>query len=492
MLTYHLNKSASDALYLQLYQALKEDILSGKLPADEKLPGKRPFASHLGLSVITIENAYEALKAEGYIYSVPKKGYFVTSDLSLSGSPRGTSSEAPSRSLSAKNPETVSGDKTMDNFQPNNHRFSSEERIDLSVNRVLPDLFPFSVWAKESRRILSAGSSQLLEPAPGRGVRELRAAIAGHLRSFRGIDVSPDQIVIGAGTEYLYGLLIQLLGRDHIYGVEDPGYQKIRKVYDANGVRWLPVSIDQKGAPLQELLSKEIQILHISPSHHFPTGRVMPIGRRYELLSWSAEDEDRFIIEDDYDSELRLDGRPIPALYGIDRSEKVIYMNTFSKSLAPTLRISYMVLPQTLSEKFGRELGFYSCTVGSLTQYTLAAFMQHGHFEIHLNRLRRYYRQWHSEMMSQFAKSPALKQARVMEDAAGLHFLLKLPSGIRDSELKEIALSCGLKVSCLSDYYKNPGDSEPGILVINYSSLEKEKLPLVVERLGTLARRLLF
>ena len=263
---------------------------------------------------------------------------------------------------------------------------------DFISNRTNHENFPFSVWAKLVREMVSGESATLLQPPPVGGIPELRKAIADHLYAFRGIGVSPEQIIIGAGTEYLYGLLIQLFGNTAIYAIEDPGYAKISKIYESHGVRVRHIPMDENGIRTEVLEASASDILHLSPSHHYPTGIVTSISRRYELLGWASKSEKRYIIEDDYDSEFRLLGRPIPALQSIDVMDKVIYMNTFSKSLSSTIRISYMVLPEKLLKMFYAKLGFYSCTVSNFEQYTLARFISGGYFEKHINRMRNYYR----------------------------------------------------------------------------------------------------
>ena len=326
VLTYTLSSADSVPLYEQLVSCLREDILSGRLPPGAHLPSKRSFAGNLGVSSITVEAAYGRLMDEGYVFSEPKRGYFV----------------APFTHPDAHAPASRPTDLRL---PPKEKAFS----LDLSGNRTPPERFPFSVWTHLLRETVNDRSSELLIPSPYGGVRELRSAIAWHLKSFRGMNVDPDQIVVGAGTEYLYGLLIQLLGAERVFCLEDPGYRKIAQIYASYraACRWAPM--DGSGITVSGLISAGADVAHISPTHHFPTGITMPITRRYELLSWADERPGRYIIEDDYDSEFRLTGRPIPSLQSIDEHGRVIYMNTFSKSIASTIRISYMVLPPALA-----------------------------------------------------------------------------------------------------------------------------------------------
>ena len=248
------------------------------------------------------------------------------------------------------------------------------------------------------RDLLNENQEQLMLNPPVAVSWNYVRALQSIYTHFRGMYVRPEQIIIGAGTEYLYGLLIQLLGNDKVYGIENPGYPKISKIYQSMNVHYSAIDIDESGVCIDSLEDHHIDIMHLSPSHHFPTGIVTPISRRYELLGWVSKDSDRYIIEDDYDSELRLSGKPIPTLQSIDVSDKVIYMNTFTKTLSSTVRISYMVLPPSLADLFYQKLSFYSCTISNFEQYVLARFMQSGSFEKHINRLRTYYQK--KEMQS--------------------------------------------------------------------------------------------
>ena len=458
MLTYSFEGKGSESLYTHLYNCIKNDVLSGVLAAGYKLPSKRTFAKNLGISTITVENAYAQLIAEGFIYSIPKKGYFV-SDIDVTRSVK--SASAPMKT--AENPQFFA---------------------DLVSNSTLHTLFPFSVWAKLMRDVISHKSQSLMTKPPCGGIYELREQIAEHLRQFRAVEVDPSRIIVGAGTEYLYGLIIQLVGRGKIYAAEEPGYKKIGKIYRSNGVKICHVPIDGAGLDAQKLRESGADVVHISPSHHFPTGIVMPISRRYELLSWAAQKDGRYIIEDDYDSEFRMVGKPVPSLKSIDAADAVIYMNTFTKSLAPTIRISYMVLPEPLAERFYRELGFYSCTVSNFEQYTLAEFIGGGYMENHINRMRRHYKNVRDTLLYEIRKNPTLKSAKILEEDAGLHFLLKLDTRLTDEELKAAIRREGINISCLSDYYSDAAQAEKNTLIINYSSILPDDARAVAVRLA--------
>ena len=473
MLTYNLTATGSDSLYESLYKCIKNDILQGKLCAGEKLPSKRSFAKNLGISVITVENAYGQLSDEGYIYSMPKRGFYV-SDIDMVANPN----------TGAK----TSADANL--FDDSASIACSHYFADFSSNQTDSEIFPFTIWTKTVRSVLNDNRIQLMINPPCGGILPLRNAIARYLGDFRGMKVAPHQIIIGAGTEYLYGLLIQLLGKNLIYGVENPGYHKIGKICKSMGVTYRHVDLDESGVSIHELEEKKIDIIHTSPSHHFPTGLVMPVSRRYKLLGWAAKKKQHYIIEDDYDSELRLSGKPFPTLQSIDVSGKVIYMNTFTKTLASTVRISYMVLPEDLAKRFYSELSFYSCTVSNFEQYTLAQFMENGSFEKHINRLRNYYQNKRDAILKELKSGSIGKYITIQEEEAGVHFLMHIQSDCTEAEIVEKAKAGGVKLDPLSRYYiKNTekheqnGQENPyeNTYVMNYSSVNMENIKKVVQ-----------
>ena len=298
MLTYSFIKDNGVSLYEQLYRHMKADILSGKLAAGEKLPSKRALSGHLEVSVITVKNAYEQLMAEGYIYGIEKKGYYVNRI------ERPLQAAATACDIQAVKEPTWF--------------------LDFITNSISAEYFPFTTWAKLMRQTILEQDKALLHATPYNGAAALRSAIADYLHQFRGMTVAPEQIIIGAGTEYLYNMLLQLLGRDKVYAVEDPGYSKITKIYKSNGVALQRIGLDENGLSAVQLRQQQADVVHISPSHHYPTGIVMPITRRQELLRWASEGEGRYILEDDYDSEFRFVGRPIPTLFSVDKNERVI------------------------------------------------------------------------------------------------------------------------------------------------------------------------
>ena len=442
MLTYELKKKPGVPLYEALYRCIRQDILTGKLQPGEKLPSKRALSQHLEVGKITVETAYAQLLSEGYIRSREKVGFFVEEVEQLPPAPP----PVPPKAAPEEAPI-----------------------LDLTANGT--GHFPFTVWSKLQREVILDYGRQLLLPLPNQGILELRQAIAAHLAAFRGMEIDPENILVGAGTDFLYNLLIQLLGRDKIFAVEEPGYEKIRRVYGAGGVRCISAPMDAEGVMPQAL--PDAQVLHISPSHHFPTGLVTPLSRRQALLGWAAAGN--WIIEDDYDSEFRFASHPLPAMQSMN-PERVIYINSFSKSLAPSIRISYMVLPGGLMGKFRRELGFYSCTVPSFEQYTLAYFLDRGYFEKHINRMRKFYRARRNRVIAMLERCPAADKLTILEQDAGLHFLLKVETALDDRALTALFAQSGLHVQPLSSFHTHPTEDCRGMLVINYSAVDERAL----------------
>ena len=451
MLTYELKKAPGVPLYEALYRYIRGDILSGALAPGEKLPSKRALAENLEVSKITVEAAYNQLLSEGYIRSQEKVGYFVEAVERHSPAPVAS----PLRSAPEKKPA-----------------------IDLTGMGTVR--FPFSVWMKLQREVMLDYGEKLLLPMPNQGILELRQAISDHLAAFRGLHAPPENILIGAGTDFLYNILIQLLGRELVYAVEEPGYGKIRQIYAAGGVECVSANLDSRGVRPDSL--GDARVLHISPSHHFPTGLVTPVSRRSELLAWARE-TGSYIIEDDYDSEFRFDAHPMPAMQSMDREGRVIYMNSFSKTLAPSIRISYMVLPGGLMEKFRQQLGFYGCTVPSFEQYTLARFLSRGHFEKHINRMRKFYRSRRNGIIALLENCPFADRLTIHEEDAGLHFLLKVDTDLSDPELTAKLLEAGIRVHSLSHYYHD-SFRDSHMLVVNYAQLEEKTLEQALNALA--------
>ena len=465
MLTYHLKPHDQQPLYEQLYHAVRADIMSGALPGGTRLPSKRQLAANLRVSQITVETAYGQLAAEGYIASAPRRGYFVQEQLAVPVS-------EPQEPFAPPLPPIAASEET----------YPYDFRTDFVDN----GCFPFSTWARLSRSVLSEYSSALLRATDPCGAAELREEIVRYLHDFRGINVSPDNILIGAGSEYLMHLVIQLLGRDRVYALENPGYRKLYQIFAVNGVTVRPTPLDKHGLRADALAASDASVVYLTPSHHFPLGTVMTAARRLEILRWASEAPDRYIIEDDYDSEFRYTGRFILPLYAQDTQSRVIYMNTFSKSLVPSLRISYMVLPPRLLERYEQTMSFYSCTVSSFEQYTLARFISEGYFERHINKMKNYYREQRHKILAAIHYSPLAAVSQITERNAGTHFVLHINTKLTEAEIRKAALAADMCLSFYSDYSHNTEENNGCTLVINYAAIEADKIAAVIERLSSL------
>ncbi len=456
MLTYDLSSRGSLPLYEYLYKEIKRDVVSGRIAPGEKLPSKRALAAHLKVSVVTVENAYDQLTAEGYILSKERSGYYAASVPAVF-SPLPPNEEPPKEA-----PSPI---------------------IDLYSDAVPSDSFPFSVWVKLMRKELSENGEVFFSHTPPQGAYELRAAVRDHLYREKGLSVSASNIIIGSGTQHLFELMILLLGRETRWGLENPGYKKLSAVLDCLEVPYTPIDCDSFGLKTSLLESSDISALHLSPSHHFPTGAVMPASRRAAVLAW-AEKTNSYIVEDDYDSEFRFVGRPIPPLAGLDQGGRVIYFNTFTKSIAPSLRISYMVLPDKMMDVFFKKLGFYTCTVPAFEQYTLARFISEGYFAKHLRRLKTASRVKRDSVIAAIKNSGLNGRSQISEQDSGLHFLLKLDTEKSDADLKSALAESGVKISFLSDFVYGQNSKYDHTLLINYSGIDVPALQKALEELS--------
>ena len=374
MLTYSMSQREDKPKYYYLYTAIKEDILSGVLKKNEKLPSKRSLAEHLGVSLITVETAYQMLKGEGYIESRERSGYFVT-ELNMV-----VKRKKEDRQLKLL--------KEADSQKEG--KLSSEAGIETGNNSGRgAGLFPESLYFKTVRSVLAEYGSKLLEKSPNEGCIILRNAIAKYLLRYRGIFAQPEQIIIGSGAEHLYNAVVRMLGNNVVYGLENPSYMQIRKVYEGMGATCELLKMGKEGICSAELEKTHARVLHVTPFHSYPSGVTATVRKRQEYLGWEKEN-DGIIVEDDFDSEFFMPGKPIDTLYMTDNNQSVIYINTFSKSLSSSIRIGYMILPERLLSRYKETMGEFSCSVPVLDQYVLAEFIERGHFEQHLNRVRRH------------------------------------------------------------------------------------------------------
>lgn len=396
MLNYDMNARDGVNKTEYLYLKIKSDIMAGVLIAEEKLPSKRELAEHLSISVITVENAYAMLEEEGYIHSKPRSGFYVSELSNLiraayagrsTGVGRGDTSADRNASESHIDMQVSSAAQSGRAASGSTGSGPTARSVQmLPEDEILAEQSPARL-ARYVRRVLSERPEIVQMRPPHYGCAVLRNAIAGFLRRYRGMDVSPRNIIIGSGAEYLYGMLVQLFGRNVTFGIESPSYEKIEQVYRANGARLDFLKMGKNGIASAALKSTQAKILHVSPYHSYPTGVTATAEKRYEYLAWAHENQG-YIIEDDFDSEFAFYRRPIEPLFSLDHSQRVIYMNTFSKSISPSIRVAYMILPDPLLEIYDEKLSFYSCPVPVLDQYVLAAFIDDGAFERHLGKLR--------------------------------------------------------------------------------------------------------
>lgn len=350
-MAYHIEKRRGESAYLQLYRQLRQEIVSGLLPPGTRLPSRREMAAESGLSTVTVEHAYALLEDEGYARTRPRSGCYVC----FGGAPGQVQPRAALEEMSA----------------------------DLSG----AEDFPFSVWAKTMRAVLADYDRRILVKSPNPGVGELRLALAEYLGRSRGVSVRPERIIVGSGAEYLYGQLAQLLGRKRLFALEDPCYALIRRVYALEGLRWEALRLGDEGILSGELERSRASVLHVTPYHSYPSGVTASAGKRHEYAAW-AEARDGLIVEDDYDSALAAPGRQIETVLSI-APERVLYLGSFSKLLAPAMRTGFLVLPERLLGEYEEKLGFLSCTVPVFDQLVLAKFIRDGHMERYINRRRR-------------------------------------------------------------------------------------------------------
>ena len=457
-LTVCLDPGGGRPLYQQLYESLIQQIRDGRLRRGDRLPGKRSLAGQLAVAVNTVDTAYQMLVAEGYLEARPKSGFFVLE----------ATDALPPRPAPAPAGEPAAPDPAP--------------RFDLSTGAVDTNLFPFRTWGRIQKELLYAGS-ELLCHGHRQGDPDLRAALADYLRSYRGVACTPDQIVVGAGMEYLLGLLAQLL-RGAAAAVENPGYDRPRTILENSGIPCRCVDIDGSGLDPAGLEESGASLCYVTPSHHFPTGVTMPVGRRAQLLRWAAGRPGRYILEDDYDAEFRFDMRPVPSLQGMAGPEgPVVYLCTFSKSLAPSIRIACMVLPRDLLEAYRRAFGSYSSTVSRFEQQTLRRFLEEGYFTRHLARMRLAYRQRMEALAA--ALEAAFPGAVLRGRHTGLHLLLSLPEGPGEAAMVEAARRAGVRLRGLSGYYMERVERCPeNTVVLGYASLGDGEIPLLAEALA--------
>ena len=447
-----LDNRRKEPLYEQICSFIKREIQSGKIPAGEKLPSSRNLARQLAVSRSTVDLAYDQLSSEGYLESIPCKGYYAGD---------------------------ISALYQLDSFsqaaEPVREASKPQYLCDFDVNGIADEGFPVNAWRKLSKEVLAGAEPSLFCLGDPQGEWSLREAVASYLHHARGVSCGPDQIVVGAGNDYLLMLLSVLLGREQPIAMENPTYKSAYRCFRSLGHPVRAVPLDDAGMSPEKLEECGARIAYVMPSHQFPMGMVMPIRRRMQLLSWAADQDGRYLIEDDYDSEFRYKGKPVPALQGYDTHDRVIYLGTFSKSLAPSIRISYMVLPRKLMPFYQRTGRCFSATVSRADQKILELFMREGYFERHLNRMRALYKGRHDFLMRQLRRMQDL--CTVSGENAGLHVLLSLKNGRNEREAVELAGEAGIHILGLSEYFigeMSPEDSHT--VLLGYGTLDEEQI----------------
>lgn len=458
-LTMELDVQSRTPLYEQIYNYIKRDIQSGKISAREKLPSTRSLSMFLQVSRSTVDLAYEQLLSEGYIESVPYKGYFVCEIEALCRT-------VPERPRASR--ENVQTKPPYD--------------IDFSPNGIDLEHFPFNTWRKITKNTLIDDKKELFQLGDSRGDFGLREAICDYLYQSRGVKCTADQLIIGAGNDYLLMLLSRFLGNDYLVAMENPTYKQAYRMFEGLGFGVTTVNMDRNGMDVGKLRESRADIAYVMPSHQYPLGIVMPMKRRMELLTWADEAQNRYIIEDDYDSEFRYVGKPIPALQGYDQRGRVIYIGTLSKSIAPAIRVSYMVLPERLLEAYGQYGSYISSTVSRIDQRILEEFIRGGYYERHLNKMRALYKSKRDVLMEEMKKLSSI--CEVSGDRAGVHILVKFKNGMTEREIIQRAARVRVKVYGLSEYFVRPmKGSGTATILMGYANLTEEQIRTAVGRL---------
>ena len=459
-----LEGDRASPLYARIYESLAAQIRSGALKPGDRLPGKRSLAGQLAVAVNTVDTAYQMLAAEGYLEARQRSGFFV---LESGGFPAVEAAPAPGEVRRSPGP---AGEDPA-------------PRFDLSTGGVDTTLFPFRTWGKIQRDLLY-GEPELLRHGHRQGDEDLRRELAEYLRAYRGVDCGAEQIVVGAGVEYLLGLAARLL-RPATAAVENPGYDRSRTILENNGIPCRCVAIDEGGLSAEGLERSGADLCYVTPSHHFPTAVTMPAPRRAQLLRWAQERPGRYILEDDYDAEFRFDTRPLPSLQGMGgRWGPVIYLCTFSKSLAPSIRIACMVLPMGLLGRYQAVFGSYANTVSRFEQQTLCRFLSQGHFTRHLSRMRNVYKGRMTALAEALEGAFGRENIVLQGRHTGLHLLLTLKNGPGEGAMVRAARREGVALQGLSQYYMEDRETCPeNTVVLGYASLQDGDIPALTAAL---------
>ncbi|MBW4576892.1 MAG: PLP-dependent aminotransferase family protein [Aphanothece sp. CMT-3BRIN-NPC111] len=473
--------SANVPLNRQLYEELRQAILSGRLLPQERIPSTRELAKSLGISRTTVTQSYEQLLSEGYLETIIGSGTFVCAQLPddlLRSTPVNEAEKItrPPIKLSKYGSELAQIDVSLIR-EPN-------KTISFRYGRPAFDQFPIKLWRKLLSRHCRSNSNWLDYATDSLGYKHLREAIARYLSRSRAVECSPDQVLITNGTQQaLYLVTRLLLDPGEAIALEDPGYLSARRIFLTQGAQLLPVAVDESGLVVKELANYSDQLLklvYVTPSHQFPTGAILSLPRRLELLAW-AQQTGALIIEDDYDSEYRYGDRPIPALQGLDRSDSVLYIGTFSKVLFPSLRIGYLVLPPSLVSLFSRAKWLSDRQLPLLEQQVLTDFIEAGHLERHLRKMRSHYDQCR-QVLVQALNTHFGEQVTILGEKAGLHLMVRLHTSLSDEEIVERAARVGVGMMSAQPHYINPRCT--GEFIFGYAELTKPQIQEGIHRLA--------
>ncbi|MEW9577352.1 PLP-dependent aminotransferase family protein [Bacillus toyonensis] len=458
-ITPTLDVRKKEPIYIQLYEYLRKEIERKNIPAHSKLPSQRNLANYLNVSRNTVDSAYQQLTAEGYIKSEERKGLFVVEI---------------KNDLFFINSDKEEINRGVNEVLENQEDSPEKMQYDFKYGDVDLTHFPFKVWRQLTMKSLGAEQEQLLLYGDPQGEFEFRKYIARYLYESRGVKCSEDQIVIGASIQYLLGMLCKMIGRDLVYGIEEPGYDRARLILKDYGRSVMPIYLDKNGINVTELTESKVNVAYVTPSHQFPLGIVMSISRRLELIEWARE-SGGYIIEDDYVSEFRYGGKPIPSLQSLDSYGNVIYMGTFSKSLIPSLCLSYMVLPKKLLEKYNESFIGYKQTVSRLHQHTLQLFMESGQWARHLNKVRNIYKKRHNALLMSI-KANMNNRVRIIGSGSGLHVLLEPKNNMTEEELITSAKEKGVLVYPVSPFYDRPPSQEYPQVLLGFAGLDEKRI----------------
>ena len=457
----NIENSLNTPLYIQLYRHIKGEILDGNLAVGEKLPSLRNISKDSGLSITTTGQAYEQLLTEGYIKSKPQSGYFVA--------------EIPTSAVSAREPE---GPR---NPEMDDYTLGAQKRL------YDPDTFDFQKWKKCGSRVLNEYQNLLLFESDVQGEAPLRFEICKYLYSSRGVSASPDQVVIGAGIQQLTSHLARILSKMGIDLVctEDPGYLPIQNVFRDRGFGIAKIPVTEDGISIDKLPVNISTAVYVSPANQFPTGSVMPIGARYKLLEWAANNSS-IILEDDYDSELRYSGKPVPALQGMDQNDSVVYLGSFSSTLFPAIKISYMILPPHMAEIFDTIKDDYTQTCSKSEQLTLALFMEDGYYYTNIRKLRSLCAQKMEACVDAFERYGA-DYIETSNTKSGINLTLRIKTNKSAAELCSIGKELGVNVISLSEmgYLNATSKKNEKDLIFYFNQIPLNQIEACVKKLAS-------